>query len=498
MKEQVKKMMKTGLVTTLVVTTALLSACGSGGGVQHSTHIDEPWWETTGTLNTNDDGTPKFENVSIKLTTIVAGDDKKLFENIIGEFNTAHQGQISVSVSSVNEESYLSSLRTSISNNTNPPDLLMSHAKLQKAMASEKLIQPLEDILIDTGYEIDWNNYSYVLASEAALGYDNATFTIPIDMQSEVILYNKDLLASLGDDVSVPTTRQELLDVCELFKQKYPTVSESKVEDEYYAISMPTANSHFDPYTFTTAYLQNGGSFYNEQTFRAEWTSAQNTQAFKDATEAFTSLEDAGYTKLGEGEKTAQARFYNEKTLFLVIPPWNLVGGKVLSTFASKTGTTNTYEAITEKVGGMSLSGLFALNANATYASNVYVDSHSFSICKSVKDINKKAACIYFAKWFTETAEVGVKWAEAGHSSCSDSIINNSVYSANVFVQEYMANFYDVNSVRTMGNNPYAATLVQRLSNLTAKLIKTPTTATSLIAEAQRLLNAEIDEVEDN
>ncbi|MBQ7879093.1 MAG: extracellular solute-binding protein [Clostridia bacterium] len=487
-----KKQLKSVFVGTLATATLLLAACGGGGGnVGNSnvSHIDTPWWTTEGTLNVNEDGSPKFENVSISLSTIVTGSDITPFREIVSEFNKQHEGQIKVEVNSVNEATYAQDLANRIQNNTNPPDLLMSHAKLQKTLANEKLIQPLEDIIELTGYDIDWNDYSDVFAKESNLGFDNATFTIPIDMQSEIILYNKAILKEL--DMGVPSTREDLLAVCEAFKAKY-------TGSDYYAISMPTNNAHFHPYVYPTAYLQNGGTLYDVETYKADWTSAANTKAFEDANNAILSLKDAGYMKINEGETEAQLRFYNDKTLFLVIPPWNITtNGGVFDTYATQKGISKDDAELVAKmcdyIGGMSLSGLFAMDPDKACAEYVYVDSHSFSVSNSVKDANKKAACLYFAKWFTENGEAGVKWALAGHSSCSSKIINNNDYKNNVFVKTLIQNFYDVNVVRTMGNNPYAKDFVETLGSLTPSLLSRPTQLASLVESKQKIYNGIIE-----
>ena len=495
-----KKLFKTILASVLALTTIGLTSCFANngdygnssvnGGGSKLEHISNPWWTTTGTLNKDANGAPKFENVTINLTTIVTGSDYKPFQELVAEFNKVHQGQIQVNVVNENEATFAQNLGNRIQNNNNPPDLLMSHAKLQKTLANKKWTQPLEDIVEATGYEMNWDNYSYVLASEATLGYDNATFTIPIDMQSEVVLYNKTILNELGKNV--PTTRSELLDVCAAFKAKYST------SDGYYAISMPTNNHHFHPYVYPTAYLQNGGSLYNVNNYKAEWTSDVNSQAFADANEAILSLVEADYMKLNETEGTAQNRFNKEQTLFLVIPPWNIMNsGGVFQTYAEENNISkndaNYVANVCQHIGGMSLSGLFAMDESKPYAESVYVDSHSFSISTSVKDINKKAACLYFAKWFTENGEIGAKWAQAGHSSCSATIINSDAYKNDVFVKNLIQNFYDVNVIKTMGNNPYSDDLVEALGGLTPSLLSRPTQLEDLIKQKQKAYNGIIE-----
>ena len=484
-----KKNFKAIVAGVLAATTIALAACGGSSSQSNVSHIDTPWWTTTGSLNKVDDEIV-YNNVSLNLVTVVAGADLTPFKDLVAKFNKDHEGQINVKVESVNEEQYATQIANRIQVGMNTPDLLMTHAKLQKALATKGHIQPLDEIIEATGYEMDWSNYSEILAKDSNLGYDNATFTVPVDMQSQIVLYNKQILASLQK--SVPTTREEFLDVCEAYKAANEGKSDHK------AILMPTQGGHFHQYVYPTAFVQNGGELYNEETNMVDWTSEKNIQAFKDTNESILSLKDAGYMVYGQQEKDALPYFYENKGLFLFIPPWQVAAsGGVLASYAEANGIDTSapdyLNRICDRIGGMSISGLFAMDETKPTANNIYVDSHSFSVSVSVQEITKKAACLYFIKWFTENAEIAAEWAKFGHNSCNAQVLNSAEYTNSVYVQNISQNFYIVDAITTIGCNPFAGDLVKHLKGLSPKLLASPDSIESEIKKTQDKYNGQIE-----
>ena len=488
-----KQQWKSILAGTLACASVFLTACvgrGSGGTDNKTAHIDNPWWTTTGTLDKNSDGTINYQGVSLRLVTVVAGADQYPLGDMIEKFNVEHEGKINVIMEVVNEENYATQIATRIQTNMNTPDVLMTHSKLQKGLVDKEYIQPLEEVIEATGYEMDWDNYSEVFAKDANLGYDNGTFIVPIDMQSEVVVYNKQILDSLG--MGVPSTREELLDVCAAFAEEY-------TDSDMNAILMPTEGGHFHKYVYPTAYLQNDGELYDESTNKANWTSAKNTKAFKDATDSILDLQEAGYMKLNETEDAAINRFANNKGLFLFMSPWRVVAGgnSVFNTYAQQNGfdknAVDYMNRMCDRIGGMSIANLFAMDATKECAEYVYVDSHSFSISASVTDINKKAASLYFMKWFTENGATAAAWAQAGHNSCNSMALNNVAYTDDVFVRSIAQNYYDVNAIKTVGCNPYAGDLMKHMNGLSPKLLAKPATLESEIATTQDKYNGQIE-----
>ena len=75
------------LSAALALTIPFAAACnggGNGGG---------EWWSTTGELEKNGDEIV-FNDVGLRLTSIVAGADKDAFGQIVDQFNAEYSGKI--------------------------------------------------------------------------------------------------------------------------------------------------------------------------------------------------------------------------------------------------------------------------------------------------------------------------------------------------------------------------------------------------------------------
>ena len=60
-------------------------------------------------------------------------------------------------------------------------------------------------------------------------------------------------------------------------------------------------------------------------------------------------------------------------------------------------------------------------------------------------------------------------------------------------MQEISQHFYDANMVKTIGCNPFAGDLIKHLNGLSPKLLASPTTLESAIADTQKKYNGQIE-----
>ena len=480
----------------------MLSSCGgkkdpstsadpSSGGdsVQDSssgkTEIKDAWWSTTGTLQ-KENGEVVFEDVDISLTTVVNGEDLAAFNQLISEFNAEYRGKINVSVTSVNQSTYESTVAQQIANNSNAPDLLMSHQKGHKSFVKNKLIQPFDEAMEASGIEISMNDYASGLAKYSSLDYDGYTFGVPIDAQSEVVYYNKQLLDKYGG--ILPTNHEELIELCDKVAQG----------ENILPIAWDTSLDFFSMYVFPTAIVQNGGHFYND-TYRADWYSDEtNRAAFKAGIQSIRDLTThtpalASYTMSGSA---ALNNFLGNKALFLVGMPWNSTS--IFEAYGSQNGGLSTAAVMSDRIGGTSLSNWFALSSSAD-GSKIFGDSHFFAMSKTVRSINKKAAILEFMKWFTQDASVGTAWAEAGHISASTIVGNDNTYLSNDYVENYITQFYpDINSFECPGNTPYYEDTFAQITSLFSSVRNSNNAANDdkIIKDAADAVNAVIDFLE--
>lgn len=448
-----KKPIKAIIACVMACAASLtFAACGGAGNGGHSgSTIENPWWTTTGSLE-KDNNNVVFDNVDISLTTIVNGADKATFNELVSQFNSEYSGKIRVTVTVAHQGIFDETVASQISNNSNPPDLIMGHQKSYKSFTDTKLLQPFDEAMEESGITISMADYSASLAKYSSMGYEGYTFGVPIDMQSCIVLYNKSMLNAIGGEL--PQSHSELLALCASAK------SAKKIKP----IAMSTEDDFFARYVFPTAIVQNGGNFYNEN-YRADWYDNQeNRTAFTNGIKSMRDLVDNEYAEFGLGSSSALNKFLNDEALFYIACPWDL--SSVISAVAQKKGV-NLETAKEQYVGATSLSNWFALDANSSDASKVYGDSHFFAMSKTVKSIEVKAAICEFVKWFTSEVNVGIKWAEAGHASASTLVVNSNEYVANATVSDYVSQYYpDINNFECIGVTPYYDILIESVTSL--------------------------------
>ena len=441
------------LILSVIMAFAFV-ACKGGGG---NTDGDKDWWSSDGELEKDENGNVIFKNVSIKLETVVNGDDKDAFNMLIDRFNREYDGQIRVNVTNTGAGDYENMVGNKITQGNNAPDLLMSHQKSHKNFADNKLIQPFDEIIEKSGITINASDYADGLAKYMSAGYEGKTFSVPADGQSMAVFYNKKLLSELGK--SLPTNRTELLDVLKAFKDKYNKVP----------IAWTTGGDYFGEYVYTSAVLQNGAKLYDETSYLTEWYSNEtNRTAIHNASESIRQLLNLGYANFSEASNNALTTFLNGERLFYFTDPWSM--SDLVTQYATKLGVTEAVLMETT-LGGTSFAGWFAMTDNAA-KNSVYGDSHFFAMAKNVTDINKKAAILTFIKWFTTKGNIGAEWAKAGHISASKVIAADDTYKNSAYVTNFVGKFYgDINNFCCIGSTPHYDAVISNIKAIFADTV---------------------------
>ncbi len=78
------------LCVTVLCLSFVFAGCfdpNQGNGDDGDKVITDKWWEDTGELSFNSEGKVKYSNITIKLATVVSGEDKDTFKSIIDDFN---------------------------------------------------------------------------------------------------------------------------------------------------------------------------------------------------------------------------------------------------------------------------------------------------------------------------------------------------------------------------------------------------------------------------
>ena len=442
-----------------VVLTLSLVACGGGQnpdapnvGGNDSGSISKPWWKTTGEL-TMDGENVVFDNVNLSLMTVVNGADYTVLKEIINQFNAEYKGKIRIDVRNTTQEKFVNNVTTAVAQNQNPADILMSHQNALQALATEyQCIQPFNEAMEKSGINISLSDYADDLAKYADLGYEGYTFGIPVDAQSMIVLYNKELL---GDN-ALPTNHAEAVALCETLKNQSVTPIVWPAGEE-------TETNFFAEYIWPTALLQNGATLYDASGASVSWGEGENATAFQNAITSIRDFQNAG-ASLNDGKTKATNQFVTGKAAFFVYEPWLV--NNVIKSFAEKKGIT-VEECMENYIGATSIANWFAMDPNSASADAIFGDSHFFAMSKSVQTIEKKAAILEFAKWFTTNVQTGVEWAKAGHVTASKVVGADAAYTGDAFIANYTTKFYpDINKISCAGNTVYYEQIFKELSNL--------------------------------
>lgn len=475
-----KKILGALCLSLVLVFTVPLAACG---GNDDEMNKDGTWWTTEGELNKDSSGNVVFDDVSFRLTTIVGGVDKTPFNQIIGQFNAEYSGKIYISLTNVGEGDFETTVTRQVTQGANnAPDLIMGHQRSMKSFHDYKVIQPYDLAMDQTGVEIDLTAFAQGVNQYSKVDTDYQ-FAVPLDAAGMVVYYNKDLLSQYSE--KVPETRSELLEIC----------SDYKTATGNMAVSWESSGDFFAKYLMPTAVLQNGGHLYKDDLYGDWYDDTTQRGIFKNAIKSVRSFIDSGYAGLGVHENGGAKSFLENNSIFYVTMPW--YREDIISGYATKNSLTT--EQANEKLGGASVSGWFAMeNETSDNAKKIYGDSHMLAITKKVKDINQKAAICEFVKWFTQRADIGAQWAEAGHVTLSNTIADSAEYKTNKTVVNFINKWYPhLDAFTPMGITPYYMDVSDNLSMLLSEslLLTDPTDADyeNLIKTKQKALNSQID-----
>ena len=432
------------LSAALALTIPFAAACnggGNGGG---------EWWSTTGELKKNGDEIV-FNDVGLRLTSIVAGADKDAFGQIVDQFNAEYSGKIRVTVSTVGYESFEDYVARAVNQgDKSAPDIIMGHQSAVKSFLDYKVIQPIDVVMEQTGFNYDLNAFSAGINQYANAGTDHH-FGVTVDAASMVVFYNRELLGKYSE--TVPSTREELFAVCEAYANDTGKVP----------IAWDTGTDFFTEFIMNTAVLQNGGMLYKDN-MQVDWyDNTAQREVYKTALQSVRSFvtNTPKLAEVGGGDLSGLGRFRANEAMFYMTVPWYF--DSVCQGYATENNCTEE-EARTEKLGATSIAGWFAMDSSKDYAKKIYCDAHMFNLSNKVKDITQKAACLEFMKWFTTNADAGKQWARAGHVSISNVINAKDAYKNDAVVANYINKWYpDIDSLNTVGVNPYYKELAKNL-----------------------------------
>lgn len=448
--------------------------------------IDNPWWSDSGEITKDSNGNIVFDDVNIKLTSVICGYDQNGFETLIDQFNRKYNGQINITHQVYSQDVIDERVMQQIQNETNAPDLILTHQKTHAYLASNKIIQPMDAAYELAGIEVDKSDFLPNFADYCDLGYEGRMFTIPVDAQSMVIYYNKNLLSKYNAEL--PQTRAEFLQLCKTVQN-----GERASNSQFNAVTCGADYDFFRMYLLPTAVLQNGGELYGSDGL-VHWTEGDNFTAFSNGVKAVKELADEGLWDSTDSNESARAKFCKDNALFYISLPFD--ANTIFSAYASASG--HSLDVVkTQDIGGFSTAGLFALDGAPENSKNkIFGDSHAFTMSKTVTDITKKAAIAVFVNWFTTNVDVGIEWAKLGHTTASYTIRGNAAYNADSYVSEFSNMFYgDINNFVTAGKTPNYTLIFSDMQTALLNCLRNASNDYDIkteLANAQKKINASI------
>ena len=337
------------------------------------------------------------EVVTVEYWNLFGGGDAEFMDEIVAEFNAAHEN-IEVDVTRLEWEEYYTKLKTATASG-NGPDIAISHVTRVKELADEGLIVALNELGADVG--INWEEYNSNILSGAEI--NGQIYGVPLDTHPLVLYYNKeflaeaDLLAEDGSPKMDGTFMEFLGELKSDSSAKYPMTNWTKL----------TAEGHYR--VWWSLYNQLGGSpVVTEKELTID--KAKAVEAIK----YMQDLYDQEYSPLHSEYMENVNLFRNEEAATLLTGVWI-------------TGTLEATEGL--DFGVMPMPQIF--NDRSAWG-----DSHTLVLpyARSV-DQEKRAAALTFAKWATDNGEL---WAKAGHIPSKETVQDKEEFQNMPYRMDYV------------------------------------------------------------
>ncbi|GIN56054.1 sugar ABC transporter substrate-binding protein [Lederbergia ruris] len=329
---------------------------------------------------------------TITFWTPLTGDDGAYMDEIVKKYNATNP---EIKVKHVITSDMYTKLSTVLNSGKGVPDLTIIHADRVPSYVKQGVLEPMTNVIAEQP-ELKEDNY---LPQAWSVGnIDGTQYTIPLDIHSNAMYYNKDLLKKynvenfLDDDV---VTFDEMLSL------------QGKLDEGDYVLNDALLS------WVILAQVQNLGGDIQEN-----GEPAVNTDFMKQAIEAVKELSDAGLmTPYGED---GYLMFQSGNVLFSTDGTWSSTAHADVE--GLNFGVTNIYAFEPDK-----------------YTNRA--SSHLFSMLKSDSRTEEKEKGI--AQFLDFIRQNSMEWAEAGQIVASKEVNESPEY------EQYMQSFFTSNEEET-------------------------------------------------
>lgn len=404
--------------------------------------------EGDGDIVYDENGSVVYDNVNLKMWSVTTGDDANTQDRIVAEFNRMYEGMINVTV----EHYSRYDLETLLSNTMqfdkkNAPDMLFNHGSRVTEYNERGWLQEVDFFFGKSGASFDKNDFVPSLLESVTI--NGTAYGVPVDVHSAVICIRKDILEK--NNLPIPTNYQEL---CEVADRAAELAAANNLwirgeNSEGYSATEWRLASTAEPYTAFpisygdmwvhefvdyTAAVQNGGSIVD-----GEGMPAWNTQETANGLQVLrdwifpgsgSTNEHALSTDYGSSYDVGDAPFNSGKCIFKLQGPW--AWQKELQTFDQMLGKDGGSDNITTR----SLSGMFAKDADAEYASLIKGEGHAITLMSTVTSYTKAAAATVFMEYMANYS--GIEWAKRGHLPAVRSVAQSEEYLSDPAYEQYI------------------------------------------------------------
>lgn len=322
----------------------------------------------------------------IVMWTPLTGEDGQVMDQMIDEYNSTDP---EFPVSHVVTPDLYTQIYTVMNTGEGTPDLSIIHADRVKGFVDLDMLEPMDD-LMNSHDTLQADNY--IEQAWDAGTVEDSQYTIPLDIHSNVLYYNNDLLAKydaesfLDDDV---LTFDEIMSL------------QGELDEGQYAI-----NNALISWVLLAETVNLGGDISDE-----EGNPTINTPEMQQAMEALVEVEEAGLmTPNGED---GFAMFQSQNVLFSSDGTWSSLAHDMVE--GLDYGVTNIYAFDSETFHNRG-------------------SSHLFSMLSSENRSDEKEQGI--ADFLTWVNEYSITWADAGQI-----VASREVYESEEF-KEYPQSFF--------------------------------------------------------